>query len=116
MAKEVSWITHRGKKLLFVNLAGLKGAEQLGVLDDVEKVYRTLAKQSTLLLVDVTGSVSTVETTQIEKKLAAYGVTRYASVVGVTGFKASIARDVRKDFHLASSVEEAKDWLVSQGE
>jgi hypothetical protein len=114
MSDRVSWITHQSKKILFVDTAGLRDETYLQVLDEVEKVYQTLPQQSTLVLIDVTDSVSSVETTEKQKALAAYRVAKHAAVVGVTGLKMIIARAVRRDFYYATSLEDGKDWLVRQ--
>lgn len=114
MSGRVSWITHKGKDILFVDASGLREEAYLQVLDEVEEVYCNLDPQSTLVLLDVTDSTSSTETTERQKRLAAYKVAKHAAVVGVTGLKRIIAQAVRKDFHFATSIEEGKEWLVRQ--
>lgn len=115
MASErVKWIDHKGKRILFIDCAGLSGEAYLKTLDEVEVEYKKLGQNSSLVLIDVTGSSSNNQTTERQKKLAGMKVAKHAAVVGVTGVKKVIASAVNRSFYYAGSVNAAKDWLASQ--
>jgi hypothetical protein len=114
MSERISWITHQAKKILFLDASGLKGEAYMQLIDEIEAVFKTLPKRSTLLLIDCTGSASTPKTTARQKAIAQYTISTYAAIVGVTGVKKVIAQAIKPDFHYASSVEDAKAWLVRQ--
>lgn len=100
--------------MLFIDCSNLFGEEYLKVLNDVEVEYKKLAKNSTLILIDVSGSTSNAQTTEKQKKLAGMQVAKHAAVVGVTGVKKIIASAVNRNFHYSGTVAMAKEWLSAQ--
>jgi hypothetical protein len=44
------------------------------------------------------------------------GISKGAASIGVAGFKKVLASLIKRDMYLASSLEEAKDWLAEQAE
>jgi hypothetical protein len=118
MGKYAQWITHKGKRILFVNAAGLPGAECLIALEEMKQA---LLKEGTgsLVLVDMTRIEMT--TAIVNKAKEATAATKTAgikdkpnAVVGLTGLQKAVAQLFGRGVHFADSVDQAKEWLVKE--
>ena len=114
----VSWIEHKGKRILFEDYSGLVGDELLEVLYATEAEFKKLTSPI-LVLLDFTDSFVNQnymnELKRLGKKYDSLMV-RTASV-GVTGFKKALAvaynaytGQGHKNAYL-DTMEEALDWL-----
>ena len=120
MGKHVDWITHKGKRILFVNVAGLNEAEYIAGLEEMkQELLRD--RTAPLVLIDLSNTAWTSATVNKAKEVA--GAIKKAGVgygpnaiVGLTKLQKSVADlSVRMVFY-AGSIEEAKDWLVQRDE
>ena len=118
MGKYVQWITHKGKKILFLNANGLREAEYMVAQEELKQELLK-ARISALVLVDATGTEMTTKTTNKAKEVAAAtkaeGIVDGPSVVvGLTGLQKAVAQLFGRGIHFSSTLEEAKDWLVKE--
>ncbi|MEW6701179.1 MAG: hypothetical protein AB1298_00525 [Bacteroidota bacterium] len=119
--EKISFIDHKGKKILLYDFSYTKKSDDVIVLI---KQAGTIAKKqpprSILVLTDVTEAHYSVETTQALKELAKENTpyVKASAVTGVTGIKKVIFDAILKfsgrDIKLFNSREEAFDWLVVQ--
>lgn len=114
MSDRVSWIEHKGVKILYADYSGTSEEEFIKVVDEFEN---ELAKQPPGSVVTLTNVTNTVITNKLRARLREMtertgGISRKAAAVGITGFKRAIAVLLRRDLYYAVSLEEAKDWLV----
>jgi len=116
MSDRVSWIEHKGVRILYADYSGTSGEEFIEVVDEFES---ELSKQTPGSVVTLTNVANTVITNELRTRLRELtertgGISKSAAAVGITGFKRAIAVLLRKDLHYADSLEEAKDWLAEQ--
>ncbi len=118
MGKHIQWITHKGKRILFVNGAGLPEA---GYIAALEEMRQEIMKENTsaLIMVDATKTEMTAAAVNKAKSVAA--ATKAAGipdgpsvVVGLTGLQRATAQLFGRGIHFSNTIEEAKDWLVKE--
>ena len=118
MGKNVQWITHKGKRILFLNAAGMREAEYAAAIDELKQELLK-ERDGALVLVDATKTEMTTLTTNKAKELAAStkakGIPdRPSVVVGLTGLQKAVAQLFGRGAHFSGSIEEAKEWLVKE--
>jgi hypothetical protein len=118
MGKYAQWITHKGKRILFLNAKGLREAEYITALEEMRQELLK-EREGALVLVDATGTEMTTPAVNKAKEAAAAsrakGIPdRPSVVVGLSGLKRSVAQLLGGGLHFASTVEEGKDWLVKE--
>jgi hypothetical protein len=118
MGKYAQWITHKGKRILFVNGAGLSEAECLIAFEEMKQA---ILKEGTGVLVLVDVSHLKMTTAVIDKAKEATAATKAAgikdkpnAVVGLTGIQKAVAQLFARENHCADTVDEAKEWLVKE--
>jgi hypothetical protein len=118
MGKYAQWITHKGKRMLFVNGAGLSEAECLIAFEEMKQA---LLKEGTGVLVLVDVSHLGMTRALVNKAKEATEATKAIgikdkpnAVVGLTGVQKAVAQLFGREIHFADSVEEAKEWLVKE--
>jgi len=118
MGKYAQFITHKGKRILFVNAAGLPEAECLIALEEMKQA---LLKEGTgtLVLVDMTHMEMT--TAIVNKAKEATAATKAAGikdkpnvVVGLTGLQKAVAQLFGRGVHFVDTVDQAKEWLAKE--
>ena len=116
MSDRISWMEHKGARILYVDYTGLSGQEYLGVIQEFEDVLLKQPPGSVVTLTNVTGTTVTNEIRDRFKLLAerSAGISKGSATMGVTGFKRAIAVLIRKDLYYATSLEDAKEWLAEQ--
>jgi len=121
--ERVSFIEHKGKKILFGNYANLCGECSLEEIMEVIKFETELiakqAKKSLLTLTDVTGIYVCKDVNDALTTMASQNRphVKKAAVVGISGIKLTffnimMALSDRK-VKVFNDIEAAKDWLVS---
>lgn len=118
MGKYGQYVTHKGKRILFINAARKSEAECLAAFDEME-VELLKDMSGVLVLIDVTGLKLTNKVIDRAKAVTArtkeVGYHDKASaVVGLSGLQKSVAQLFARGTHWASSMEEAKEWLVKE--
>ena len=116
MSDRVSWMEHKGARILYADYSGLSGEEFLRVVEEFKSELLKQTPGSVVTLTNVTGStVSTdVRDKLTEMREQTKGISKGAAAIGMTGFKKAIAVFIRRDLHWANTLEEAKDWLAEQ--
>lgn len=118
MAKYVQWITHKGKRILFLNGAGLREADYIAAQEEMKQEILK-ERGGPLVLVDATKTEMSTATVNKAKSVAA--ATKAAGipdgpsvVVGLTGLQRATAQLFGRGIHFSNTIEEAKDWLVKE--
>jgi hypothetical protein len=118
---DCEWLTHQGKRVLYINLV-VKTAEELKERIKIMKpVIEKEPPKSVLCIVDVQDGNFSPEITQMIKDFAKGNepYIKATACVGVEGLKQVIFTGVlaftkRKNLVLKKSRPEALDWLVEQ--
>lgn len=118
MAKYAQFITYKGKRMLFVNAAGLPEAECLVAFEEMKEALVKEGK-GVLVLVDVSGLEMT--TAIVNKAKEATAVTKAMgikdkpnAVVGLTGLQKAVAQLFGRGINFVDTVEEGKERLVKE--
>jgi methanogenic corrinoid protein MtbC1 len=118
VGKNVQWITHKGRRILFLNAAGMREAEYAAAMEEMKQELLK-ERNGALVLVDATKTEMTTRTTNKAKEVAAAtkdaGIPdRPSVVVGLTGLQRAVAKLFGRGVYFADSIEKAKDWLVKE--
>ncbi len=116
MNNRVSWIEHKGARILYADYSNLSGEEYIGAIEEFKNELLKQTPGSIVTLTNVTDSKVTNEVKEKLKELRSQtkGISKKAAAIGMTGFKKAIAVFIRKDLYWADSLEEAKEWLTEQ--
>jgi hypothetical protein len=118
LQERVKWVEYNGKEILFTDYSNLKGQDMIDVTQEYERIIQESGKDLILQLLDFTGATMTKESADLAKKNEEQekekGITKHAACIGVTGLKRAIAKVVKPDMFYANSLEDAKDWLITQ--
>lgn len=116
----ISYITHKGKEIIFCDFKDMKNKSEIFAQLEVMSVEFKKSKGDLLVLTDVRGAHNDPE---VVEKTKAYGKTvfsKYAkkrAIIGMDGLRGLILRGYNaltgNDLKPFSSIEEAKDYLVS---
>lgn len=118
MAKYAQFITYKGKRMLFVNAAGLPEAECLVAFDEMKEALVREGK-GVLVLVDMSGLEMTKAI--VNKAKEATAVTKAMgikdkpnAVVGLTGLQKAVAQLFGRGINFVDTVEEGRERLVKE--
>jgi len=118
MGEHIQWVTHKGKRILFVNCARLGEAEILASFEEM-KQYLLKERTGPMVLIDISDINMTTALIGKAKELTA--ATKDAgikdgpnAIVGLTGLQKAVAQLFGRGVHFADSVGEAKEWLVRE--
>ena len=116
MSDRVTWIEHKGARILYADYSGLSGEEYISVIEAFKNQLAQQTPGSVATLTNVTDSRVSEEVKDKFRELTEQtaGISKAAATIGVTGFKKAIAVLMRRDLYWADSLEEAKDWLADQ--
>ena len=116
MGDRVSWIDHKGVKILYADYSGTFEEEFIQTVAEFKSILRKQAPGSVVTLTNVTDTVVTRAVKDKLKEMAeeTKGISPAAAAIGITGFKKSIAMLLRSDLKYLDTLEEAKDWLAEQ--
>lgn len=121
MTDRVSWIEHKGKKILYVDYSNATAEETLPAIESQKSLIMTQDKHSVLNLINVTNTGYNKQSWS-EMRQAAKDTgrnTKAVAMIGVVDLKKFFFKVVKmvtkggdkiRDFN---NIEEAKDWLVS---
>lgn len=113
-------ITHKGRKIVYVNLSGCQAAEVSTITDEARKLIASQPKESALILTDVTNIQLNSETSHIMKAFSENNTpyTKASAVIRIEGLKkiiySAVQRVSGRTIPTFDTVEQAKDWLVEQ--
>lgn len=118
MAERPRFIDHRGKLILYLDLANASPGQHAAGLRDAERAILTHPFSSVLLLLDVTGAGVNRETDGVLEEFVVRTADRVRAraVVGATGLKKlTFDRLARTAEHeLFDDLELARDWLADR--
>jgi hypothetical protein len=116
VSDRVSWIKHKGARILYADYSGLSGEGYMEVIEEFKNELLKQSPGSVVTLTNVTDSTVSNEVKDKLKELAeeTTGISKGAAAIGITGFKKTIAVLIRRDLYWADSLEEAKEWLAEQ--
>jgi hypothetical protein len=121
MGKHVQWIEYPGQKILYSDYSELKGAGYEAAVDE------TLAELLKLADGTIAPSITNIKGTAMSPASAAKGREVVALVkkknlkgptviVGASGLVGSVIGLMQIDVHIAKTLEEAKEWVVTHPE
>jgi hypothetical protein len=121
MGKYVKWIEYRGKKILYSDYSGLKGAEYEAAIDEtIEELLNmpdgTVAPSITNIKGTTMSNLTSGKGRQITALLKKKNLSGPMAMVGVSELVGAVVRLLQPNVHIAKSVEEAKEWVVNQSE
>ena len=122
MGKYAQWITHKEKRILFVNAARLDEAETLAAFEELkQELLKERPGPLPLTLVDISGISMTAAVARKAREVTADtkapGVQDAPNaVVGMTGIQKGVAQLFSRNSRFTESIEEAKEWLVKEDE
>jgi hypothetical protein len=119
MPPRVHWINHQGQPILYSNYAGLGETEYLQAMDETQReILSRPAGSRALTVTDVSHSHPSrailAKANEMAAAAKAAGITTIDAVVGIGRLQRPIAQAVRREIHFASSLDDAKRWLVAQ--
>ncbi|MBN1779885.1 STAS/SEC14 domain-containing protein [bacterium] len=121
MEDRIRFFEHSGKKILLLDVSGMKPGESfIRFIDSAKQVIRTKPENSLLTLFDATDSYFNNATIDMLKEFTAgnKSYVRASAVVGITGLKKVMLNFISKfssrTFKQSDTREEAMDWLVQQ--
>jgi len=116
-------LTHKGKTILCLDIADLRindKPELNRLVEEAKKNIRQQPPKSVLIITNVKETKFDTEIANTIKEYARHNTPyiKASSLVGVSGWAKIILTAVKtitgRDFHLAETVDEAKEWLISQ--
>jgi hypothetical protein len=121
MGKHVTWIEYRGQKILYSDYSGLRGAEYEEAVDEtVEEVLKLPDGATAPSITNVKGTSMSPATAAKGREVAALVKKKNLKgptvLVGVSGLAASVVGLLQIDVHMAKTLEEAKQWVLSHPE
>jgi hypothetical protein len=120
MAKYAKWITHKGRRILFISAPGLPEAEVVAALEEMtQEVIRERGTIAPLVLVDISRIEMTTRIINKAKEAAAatkaQGIADGPSaVVGLSNLQKAVAQLFGRGVHFGDTVEECQEWLVKE--
>lgn len=117
--ERVEFITHRGKQVLFINLAGCTPAEVMETCERVVDVVSSQPRGSVLLVADFTGAQLDREAVTLLKEGATRDkpFVRHAAWVGTSGIPETLMKSIvnfsTRKLTPFETVDQALDWIVT---
>jgi hypothetical protein len=115
------WISHKGKRILYTDIASQKTEELLDIVERVKPEFAKEPLNSVLCICNVTGGKINTEINKAVKELEKYidPYTKITAVIGLEGLQKILFNSVlmftkSKKLTTKNSKEEALDWLVEQ--
>jgi len=112
------WITHKGKRILYIKYSGLSASEQLDQIRQATQILVETKSNDNLTLTDVVGTHVNQDFIDLAKEQGKISrpYTKKAAIIGIEGVRKILLRavnrvsgNVREPF---PTMEEAKEWLV----
>lgn len=114
----VEFVTHRGKRILFINFAGVDPDHAAEALAEAKAVIAREPLNSLLTLTDISNTKFPKQVTEMMKAYTAHNkpYVRAAAVVGCDGLRKALVYVVSaftgRDLAPFDDLEKAKDWLA----
>jgi hypothetical protein len=120
MDSRVQFITHKGKKILFIDLHGRSAEDIRAMLPDIQQAMTSEPRNSVLSLSDWTDAQVTREVAEEIKKTMVFDRphVKRTALVGIDKlpkiFLEAFKTFSRREFTTFASLDQAKDWLVEE--
>lgn len=124
MSERIQWITHEGKRILYIDASNIQDEKQfLQLFDEAETEIIAQPKGHAILTLFYSPNSVITKTIpdrakQVFANAKAKGIpTGPTAWVGSSGFQRAAVLAMQffiKEIHVAESIEEAKDWLAAQ--
>ena len=112
------WISHKGKKLLYINFGKLSPSEMAALVKKAAAMIVASGSSQNLTLTDVNDAFVNNEFLAVAKEQSKISLplTKKSAIVGVTGVKKILLQGVNaftsKPRVPFDTIEQAKNWLV----
>lgn len=114
----IQWIKYKGKKILYVNLANLLEKEIINWIKIRAELHLDKVSGTVLILCDATNTSSTpkliAESKEVINRMKIKGIQRKTAIVGLSERQQLILRSLVKHVYCCSSLEEGKEWLITE--
>ena len=116
-------LNHKNKKIFCLDITDLQMKDAQEIQKHVEQAKQKIRRQppkSVLHITNVTHTGFNTDVTNIIKEYAKHNTPyiKASAIVGMTGLQKIIYTAIKaftgRDFYLANTMEEAKEWLVKQ--
>jgi hypothetical protein len=113
-------LTHKGKKIVFIDLAQCSPTEVLQVIEKAKVEIAKCGPKGALILTDVSGATYTKEIAAAMKDFTQFNspYVKASAVVGADGIRGILLNTIifitRRELKTFMNREEAKNWLVEQ--
>lgn len=119
MKKRVDVITYKGKSIIYADYSELRGQEFSNVIAQQEAESLKSREKTILHLLNFTNCRMDDNTKEradkMIKTLSEQGYTVKTACFGIRGIQRLIARAVKRNMYFARSLDDAKEWLTTEG-
>lgn len=116
----IKFIEHKGRQILFINMADLPENDILQVIEIAKKIIRSQPEKSVLTLTDVTHARynAVVVSSMQEYVKGNKPYVKAAAIIGINPIKRIIFNKImqfsQRELFAFDTAEKAMDWLVKQ--
>lgn len=116
-------VDHEGKRILHVDLAGMQLKDKYEFYQVIERVRNRVSSAepgSVLVVTDVTNSPFDADVARTMSSCVQFcgPYVKASAVVGLSGIQrvvlTAIKQQTKREFFVAKSLDQARDWLASQ--
>jgi hypothetical protein len=116
-------LDHKGKTIICLDIAGLQSRDKPEfhkLVAQAKQNIRKYSPKSALVITNVINTGFDTEVSGIIKEYAQHNTpyVKASAIVGIVGWSKVILMAVKavtgRDFYLANTMEEAKEWLIKQ--
>ncbi len=116
----IYWIEYKNKKILFCDFSGLEGTRYVNVLKEITELIVKYPKDSPPLRI-INNTTSTTPPNEFKKHIDALVALKkergvIEAMYGVSTIGKIFLRVLNSNLHIVESLDEAKEWIVSQPE
>jgi GTP-dependent phosphoenolpyruvate carboxykinase len=118
-------MNYKGKEIYYLDASSQTTENIQEIKEDMEKIKRLIRSKppkSALMITNVTNVRFNREMTELFKEYASHNTpyVKASALVGVSGIQKVVLTAVKtltgRDYYLANSLEEAKEWVVNTDE
>ncbi len=118
--EKVKFIEHKGKQILFINMADLLEDDILQIIERAKQIIRSQPEKSVLTLTDVTHARYNAKVVSAMQEYVKGNkpYIKAAAVIGINPIKRIIFNKIiefsQREIFAFENMEKAMDWLVKQ--
>ncbi|MFH0921883.1 MAG: hypothetical protein V1913_16165 [Fibrobacterota bacterium] len=118
MEERIKWVEYKGINILLSDYKKLNGPDFVKTIQESEKMTLNSGNKIVYAINDITDSVMGNESTAAAKHWEANckekGIDLKLALVGIAGIKKVLASLIKRNAYFASSLDDAKEWLLKQ--